>query len=123
LQRKRGARETGIGTGILAWIVSMAAAYLGGYLVYDQRVGVDHAQRGGPENWMPVMIEDGLVENKLHRVSADGVDILLVKKDGRILAIGEKCAHLGGRYRKGNSKATLSCVRGTDRNSRSPMET
>jgi nitrite reductase/ring-hydroxylating ferredoxin subunit/uncharacterized membrane protein len=110
LQRKRGARESGIGTGILAWIVSMTAAYVGGYLVYDQRVGVDHAQRDGPEKWTPVMTEDDLVENTLHRVSADGVDILLVKKDGRIFAIGEKCAHLSGPLSEGKLEGnTVVC--------------
>jgi len=100
-QRKRGSRETAISTGIAGWLVSMVAAYLGGHLVYGERLGVDHAQRGGPDKWTPVVSEKELPEDKLYKASADGVDILLVKKGGRIFAIGEKCAHLSGPLSEG----------------------
>ena len=79
----------------------LAGTYLGGHLSYDERIGVDHAQRNAPEGWSPVLAEGDLPDLQPRRVSVQGVDILLVKRNGRIFALGEKCAHLGGPLAEG----------------------
>ena len=84
----------------------LAGTYLGGHLSYDERIGVDHAQRDAPEGWSPVMAESDLAEAELRRVQVHGVDILLVKHDGRIFALGERCAHLGGPLAEGKLEGT-----------------
>jgi nitrite reductase/ring-hydroxylating ferredoxin subunit/uncharacterized membrane protein len=102
LQRRRGNRAEAMASGMIGFLLITAGTYLGGYLSYEERIGVDHAQRGeGPKNWTPVMAETELSESQPRRVSAEGIDILLVKLNGRLFAIGEKCAHLGGPLAEG----------------------
>jgi len=108
--RKRGNREAGVGLGIAGWLALSVGAYLGGRLVYNHKMGVDHGERNGPEKFTPVMPDSELPENTPHRVEAHGTGVLLVKKEGRIFAIGEKCAHLGGPLEQGKLEGnTITC--------------
>ena len=45
--RKRDKRQAGIASGLMGYAISSVSAYLGGMLVYEQRVGV---QRGGRDS-------------------------------------------------------------------------
>ena len=102
MQRRQGNRDAGITTGFVGYLLVLAGAYLGGHLSYEQRIGVDHTQRGdGPDEWTKVIAEQDLPEAQLRCVNANGVDILLVKRGARIFAIGEKCAHLRGPLSEG----------------------
>jgi nitrite reductase/ring-hydroxylating ferredoxin subunit/uncharacterized membrane protein len=101
LQRRSGNRQGGIASGMTGFLFVLAGTYLGGHLSYDERIGVDHAQRDAPDEWSPVMAEGDLPETELRRAQVRGVDILLVKRNGRIFAIGEKCSHLGGPLAEG----------------------
>jgi len=95
--RRRGRRGAGRTAGWLGYAVVCASAYLGGALVYDQKIGVDHGTREGlPPDFVPVLPDAELPENKLTRVEANGVKILLVRQNGEIRALGELCSHLGG---------------------------
>lgn len=110
IQRRNGDRNAGVVTGLAGLAFVMAGAWLGGHLSYAERIGVDHAQRGGPKNWTPVLPEAELPESQPMKVSVRGVDILLVKRDGRIFAIGEKCSHLRGPLSKGDLEGcTIVC--------------
>lgn len=110
LQRRGDEREDGLTTSFLGFATVMTSAWLGGMLSYEQKIGVDHAQHGGPKKWMPVLAEDELADGELKKVTADNVSILLVKREGRILAIGEKCSHLGGPLSKGKLEGgTVIC--------------
>jgi len=61
LARRRGGRTTGRGLAALGYAVSVAAARLGGNLVYEQKVGVDHsAPEGLPGEFTPVLSESDL---------------------------------------------------------------
>jgi nitrite reductase/ring-hydroxylating ferredoxin subunit/uncharacterized membrane protein len=98
----------------LAWlglIVSSVAAYLGGHLVYKEKIGVDHtADTSPPEDFVAVLAESELRENELRRVDASGMPVLLVRKGNRIYAIAETCAHLGGPLSEGELEdATVRC--------------
>jgi len=95
--RRRGDRASGRAFGWLGYGVVCASAYLGGALVYEQKIGVDHATREGlPPDFVPVLPDADLPENQLTRVEANGVKILLIRQDGEIRALGELCSHLGG---------------------------
>jgi len=97
-RQARGAGRTLAGAG---FGVMLASAYLGGRLVYRDRIGVDHAQREEPEGFKRTVRESDLREGARLRAEAQGVRIVLVKQDGRIYAVGEICGHLGGPLAEG----------------------
>ncbi|HSF57140.1 MAG TPA: Rieske 2Fe-2S domain-containing protein [Candidatus Binatia bacterium] len=109
----RRSRSRGVGRRF-AWlglIVSSVAAYLGGHLVYKEKIGVDHtADHSPPEDFVAVLAEAELRENELRRVDAGGMPVLLVRRANRIYAIAESCAHLGGPLSEGKLEdATVRC--------------
>jgi nitrite reductase/ring-hydroxylating ferredoxin subunit len=70
--------------------------------VYRQRIGVDHAQRPDrPGRFVPVMRDGELPEGGHRRADVEGQRLLLVRRGGRIQALGEVCAHLGGPLAEG----------------------
>jgi nitrite reductase/ring-hydroxylating ferredoxin subunit/uncharacterized membrane protein len=109
--RRSRARRAGRRFALLGLIVSSAAAYLGGHLVYKEKLGVDHtAGYSPPEDFVSVLPETELPENQLRRVDANGMPVLLVRRGQRIYAIAETCAHLGGPLSEGNLEdASVRC--------------
>jgi nitrite reductase/ring-hydroxylating ferredoxin subunit/uncharacterized membrane protein len=95
-QRRNGNRREGIITGLGGLLVSIGGAYLGGHLVYQEKIGVNHAPQELPAKFVAVMKEDDLPEGKLKKADANGTPVMLVRHGGRIFALAEKCAHLGG---------------------------
>jgi nitrite reductase/ring-hydroxylating ferredoxin subunit/uncharacterized membrane protein len=107
LLRRNHSRRAGRQFAFAGLLISTAAAYLGGHLVYKERLGVDHsADFSPPEDFVPVLAEDELPENELKRVTASGMPVLLVRRGERIYAIGEICAHLGGPLSEGKLEDT-----------------
>jgi nitrite reductase/ring-hydroxylating ferredoxin subunit/uncharacterized membrane protein len=109
--RFRGRRGAGRTLGLIGYGFMSAGAFLGGHLVYEQKIGVNHAPDIDelPEEWTPVLAESELAEGKPARVEADGVRVLLVRRGQQIFAIGEVCAHLGGPLAEGRLEG--NCVR------------
>lgn len=97
-------RHTGAGRGVaaLGYVIASAAAYLGGTLVYRDRIGVDHADRNTlPREFVRVLREADLAEGRLRRAEVGAARILLVRRGTRVYALGEVCAHLGGPLAEG----------------------
>ncbi len=109
--RRAHSRRAGRRLAWLGLIVSSVAAYLGGHLVYKEKIGVDHtADTLAPEDFVAVMAEAELRENELRRVDASGMPVMLVRRGNRIYAIAETCAHLGGPLSEGKLEdATVRC--------------
>ena len=109
--RRTHSRRAGRRFALLGLMVSSVAAYLGGHLVFKEKIGVDHtADHSPPEDFLPVLAEAELREEELRRVQADGMPVLLVRKGQRIYAIAETCAHLGGPLSEGKLEdATVRC--------------
>jgi nitrite reductase/ring-hydroxylating ferredoxin subunit/uncharacterized membrane protein len=99
--RRRGSRGTGRSLAVAGFGMVMASAWLGGRLVYRDRVGVDHAQRDEPEGFLRALRESELREGQPVGAEISGVRVVLVKRDGRVYAIGERCSHLGGPLAEG----------------------
>ncbi|MBI4527471.1 MAG: Rieske 2Fe-2S domain-containing protein [Deltaproteobacteria bacterium] len=105
--RRSHSRRAGRQLALLGLIVSGVAAYLGGHLVYEKKLGVDHtADHSPPEDFVPVLPEAKLLENQLRRVDANGMPVLLVRRGQRIYAIAETCSHLGGPLSEGKLEDT-----------------
>jgi nitrite reductase/ring-hydroxylating ferredoxin subunit/uncharacterized membrane protein len=97
VMRRNNSRRAGVGLSMLGFLVSGAAAYLGGHLVFGEKIGVDHtAGQQLPTDYTPVMAAAELPENQLTRVEVGGVPILLVRRGEQLFALAETCSHLGG---------------------------
>ncbi len=94
----------GPGDGIAAVIIGFVglasviyAAYLGGDLVFTRGTGVNHtAWEAGSEDYEAVMPLEGVEENKLYRVTASGVPVVLLRQGLQFYAISATCPHAGG---------------------------
>jgi nitrite reductase/ring-hydroxylating ferredoxin subunit/uncharacterized membrane protein len=84
------------------YAVMLAAARLGGELVYRHHIGADHAPAdGAPEEFTAVMSESDLPDGHPRRADLNGIPIVLIKGAGNVFALAEKCAHLGGPLSEG----------------------
>ena len=100
--RKSGDRKTARLLGWLGYGVVSAGAYLGGVLVFDQKIGVDHAVREGlAKDFVDVLAWDELPENKPTRAEANGQAIVLVRQGETVYALADVCSHLGGPLSEG----------------------
>lgn len=100
--RKKNSRTAGRVIATVGYGVMMAAAHLGGKMVYEYRVGVDRtAGQTFPKKFVAIMPETELSESKPTRSEHDGVPILLVRKDSRIFALAETCSHFSGPLSEG----------------------
>jgi len=111
IERNRKNRGAGRALAYCGFAISAAAAYLGGDLVYNERIGVDHSQEVPPETvWSPVAQLADLREGEPHRAEVSGVRVLLVRQGEEIFAIGEVCSHLGGPLAEGKVEGgTVQC--------------
>jgi nitrite reductase/ring-hydroxylating ferredoxin subunit/uncharacterized membrane protein len=108
--RMRGARDTGRATAGAGFAVALAAAYIGGHLVYKRRVGVDHAPRVEWDDFVAALPEAELLEGACRRVDVRGVAVVLVRRAGQIYALADTCAHLGGPLSEGQvDDASIRC--------------
>lgn len=95
--RRTGRRRRGLALSAAALGATMFSAWLGGHLVYRDRVGVDHSERfDGPGEWTSVLDGSELASGETTRIELDGKGVLLHRDGQRIHAIGSVCAHAGG---------------------------
>jgi nitrite reductase/ring-hydroxylating ferredoxin subunit/uncharacterized membrane protein len=102
--RKRGSRASGQSCALAGYSVAVGAAWLGGDLVYDQRIGVTHAAVDEPESFTAIAKSSDVPDNSMERVRKDDVDLLLVRQHGGICALAHPCSHLGGPLSEGTLK-------------------
>ena len=102
--RKRGARAQGQSCAIAGYGIAVGAAWFGGDLVYDQRVGVTHAVTSEPDSFTAVARADDVAENSMTRVRRDDFDLVIARQRGRVCALAHACAHLGGPLSEGTLK-------------------
>jgi nitrite reductase/ring-hydroxylating ferredoxin subunit/uncharacterized membrane protein len=102
--RKSGSRGAGRSCSAVGYAVAAAAAYLGGNLVYDRRIGVTHADVDLPEQLTPAADSAALADNAMIRGRAGDVDVLLARQHGRVCALVHACTHMGGPLSEGALK-------------------
>ena len=102
LLRARGQRGAGKVFAALGFGVVIVSSYLGGDLVYNYRVGVNHAPgQQLPETWVPVAAEADLAEGEAKALDVGDVRMMLVRHNGSIYAMARECSHLGGPLEEG----------------------
>jgi nitrite reductase/ring-hydroxylating ferredoxin subunit/uncharacterized membrane protein len=101
LLRRRAARAAGGRVAVLGYATAVVAAYLGGELVYRERIGVSHVAGQTPREFVPVLPTVELYDGRPRRVQAGGMAVLLVRRGDRFYALAETCSHLGGPLAEG----------------------
>lgn len=100
--RRRRLRPAGRTAAMAGGLLALVAAYIGGSLVYRQKVGVNHAPDAGepmaPAVALPV---EELPEGAVKVVRLGGQDVLLARVEGRIYAMANRCSHYGGPLNEG----------------------
>jgi nitrite reductase/ring-hydroxylating ferredoxin subunit/uncharacterized membrane protein len=99
--RRSGSRPAGRSCAAAGFGVAVAAAYLGGNLVYRERIGVTHATADEPEQFTPVLPSAALPDNSMRKATLGEASFLLVRQRGRICALAHSCSHLGGPLSEG----------------------
>jgi nitrite reductase/ring-hydroxylating ferredoxin subunit len=102
--RRKDSHDGGRKCAWAGYAIALGAAYLGGDLVYGQRIGVTNADSELPREFTPVIESAALAENAMVRARAGDVDILLARRNGRVCALVHSCAHLGGPLSEGTLK-------------------
>lgn len=102
--RRGGSRRAGRTWTYVGYGIAAAAAYLGGNLVYRERIGVSHAAVAEPEEFTPVLDSDALPDNSMRKATIEDGSFLLVRQHGRLYALAHPCGHLGGPLSEGTLK-------------------
>ena len=100
--RNNGKRGRGLFFSGLALGLTTASAWLGGHLVYKEKVGVNHRESfSGPEEWTPVLDETALADGQSRCVQVNDKKVLLHRDGERYYAIAAVCSHAGGPLEEG----------------------
>jgi nitrite reductase/ring-hydroxylating ferredoxin subunit/uncharacterized membrane protein len=109
LLRRKKCRGSGRIASALGYAVMGYAAYLGGKMVYEHRVGVDRTDgQVFPDDFIAVLPESQLTDDKLTQAMVQGVPILLVRRAGHLFAMADTCSHFGGPLSDG--KLVDNCI-------------
>jgi nitrite reductase/ring-hydroxylating ferredoxin subunit/uncharacterized membrane protein len=83
--------------GFVGLVSVIYAAYLGGEMVFTKGTGVNHtAWEAGSEDYEAVLPLSNVEENRLYRVMAAGVPVVLLRQGLQFYAIAATCPHAGG---------------------------
>jgi nitrite reductase/ring-hydroxylating ferredoxin subunit/uncharacterized membrane protein len=109
--RRRGRHVRGALYGLAGLGAVTVGGYLGGHLVYAQRVGVDHeVPMLDDHDWHEACHVDYLVEGNPFGVSIGDTRIALVRRGTEIFAMAAVCTHAGGPLDRGEVRGdTLIC--------------
>jgi nitrite reductase/ring-hydroxylating ferredoxin subunit/uncharacterized membrane protein len=102
LARRRGAHTTGVLLGLAGLGTVGTGGWLGGDLAFARGIGVDQtAFDEGPQDWTPVLDASMLVDERPAAATAGDVELLLVRRNGTIHALADRCSHRGGPLHEG----------------------
>jgi nitrite reductase/ring-hydroxylating ferredoxin subunit/uncharacterized membrane protein len=102
--RRKDSHDGGRKCAWAGYAIAVGAAYLGGDLVYSQRIGVTHADSDFPEEFTPIVPSAALPDDRMVRARVGGADVLLARQHGLVCALAHSCAHLGGPLSEGTLK-------------------
>lgn len=111
--RRSKNRGMGRSLAIGGYALLFASAYIGGDLVYRQKVGVRHGitAHGQHREYEPVLIETELAEGQMKCVLLAGrMPVLLARQNEQIYALADTCTHMSGSLAQGTLKPDESVV-------------
>jgi nitrite reductase/ring-hydroxylating ferredoxin subunit/uncharacterized membrane protein len=98
---RRRANSGGKLLGLLGLAGVTAGGFLGGHLSYRLGIGVNtNAFENHIDEWTSALPDADLKDNP-RKVTVKGNEIMLVRRNGRIYALANRCTHRGGPLNKG----------------------
>jgi len=109
--RMAGYRSTARALGAAGLLVTAAAAYLGGHLVFTRGVMVSRvAWATGPRRWTRALPEGDVPDDSPIAVEAEGRQVMLYRHRGSLYALDNICGHAGGLLSRGTvDDLTVTC--------------
>lgn len=96
-------RPSAIVLSTVGWLILLFGAYVGGQLTFGIGTAVNHnAFFEGPMDFVRVGKRDDFPEGQMRRVDASGLPVALLRRNGRLNAIGAVCSHAGGPLDEGS---------------------
>jgi nitrite reductase/ring-hydroxylating ferredoxin subunit/uncharacterized membrane protein len=100
--RRGGRRGTGVVLGLAGAGVLAVSGHLGGHLSFARGVGVDETAFAEPiADWTRAASAAELFEGEPFLARVAGQEILLVRHDGEIRGLANRCSHRGGPLHEG----------------------
>jgi nitrite reductase/ring-hydroxylating ferredoxin subunit/uncharacterized membrane protein len=99
--RARGNRRAAKVHSTVAMAAVGAGGWLGGHLSYALGVGVEHPTGDLGREWAATIPLDDLGDGRPVGVVVEGVDVVLVRRDGIVHALAATCRHAGGPLAEG----------------------
>jgi nitrite reductase/ring-hydroxylating ferredoxin subunit/uncharacterized membrane protein len=100
--RRGGSRGKGVLLGLAGASVLGASGHLGGHLSYVRGVGVSQTAFAEPlEDWTQACLAAEVREGEPFVARVQGQEVLLVRQDGAIHALADRCNHRGGPLHEG----------------------
>lgn len=97
LGASNGASVATVVLDIVGLVSVLVAAYLGGDMVFDKGVAVNHnAWEAGGDDFEATLPVAELPEHALRRVTVAGTPVVLLKTGDKYFAIAATCSHAGG---------------------------
>lgn len=94
--RRRGRHLRGVAGSGLGFGITLVSGYLGAALVYRSGTGVDRSgARLAIREWTPMLPATVLKTGKPQRVEVAGIGLVLFRNGEDVVAVGERCPHLG----------------------------
>ena len=85
-----------------AWLLALVGAYVGGHLTFAMGTVVNHnAFFEGPMEFVRVGSREDFPEGEMRRVEAQGLPVVIMRREGLLHAIGAVCSHAGGPLQEG----------------------
>jgi nitrite reductase/ring-hydroxylating ferredoxin subunit/uncharacterized membrane protein len=100
--RRRGSHATGVLLGLAGAGAMGAGGWLGGDLAFARGVGVNETLFvEGPEDWTPALDASMLADDRPTPAIVGDLEVVIVKRNGTIHALADRCAHRGGMLHEG----------------------
>jgi nitrite reductase/ring-hydroxylating ferredoxin subunit/uncharacterized membrane protein len=108
--RRRDHYATGVALGMLGATAATVGGFLGGHLLSRRGIGVDAtAHLDGLSGWTSALALDAVASDPT-AVVVDGVPLVILSRNDRILAVAGTCPHRGAPLVEGTfDEATVTC--------------
>jgi nitrite reductase/ring-hydroxylating ferredoxin subunit/uncharacterized membrane protein len=109
--RRRGSHTAGVLYGLAGAGAMGAGGWLGGDLVFARGVGVNETLfHEVPADWTAVLDASMLADDRPTTAIAGDLPLVIVKRNGTIHALADRCAHRGGPLHEGDLEGDcISC--------------